>query len=93
MSKKTRLFCAYSIDNDFRGYSNVKIYWHYANRKKPVASYPELVTDYYSIGIDLRHTVDDWIDGFFTEEEIEVLRKNPIYRLLQYRHRLAPHCG
>lgn len=67
-----RLYRAWSMVDNFRGYNQVKLNWFVVGRQKPVAPYEDLIRDYQE---------DDeiWYDHIYvkellTESEVEELR-------------------
>jgi hypothetical protein len=71
---KIRLFSAYSIVDDFKGYDHVKLNWICVERRSPIAPYGKLIEGYAQISPHLRPLFEQYVNELFTEEEIGLLR-------------------
>lgn len=72
--RQPRLFSAYSMVDDFKGYDRVRLNWIYLERQAPSWPYGKLIDGYAQIGEQVRHFFEQYVKELFTEEEIEMLR-------------------
>lgn len=70
---KVRLFSAYSMVDDFKGYDCVRLNWICLERKSPVAPYGALIDGYAQISEQVRHFFEQYVKELFTEDEVELL--------------------
>ena len=73
---KIRLFSAYSIVDDFKGYDHVRLNWICLERKSPIAPYGELIEGYAQIGEQVRPFFEQYVKELFTEDEIGLLSEH-----------------
>jgi hypothetical protein len=81
-----KLYHAWSVVNNFRGYDGVKIKWYCGHRDQPVALYKSVIENYENIaGIKdyaedsefyYREMAEDFVDELLTEAEVDELRKH-----------------
>lgn len=71
---ETKLFSAYSLIDNFRGYDCVRLNWVYLGRKFPVGRFEKLIDGYKQIDERMRSYFEEYVNELFTEEEVEKLR-------------------
>jgi hypothetical protein len=72
-NQKIRLFSAYSMVDDFKGYDRVRLNWVCLERRSPLAPYSRLIEGYAQIGEQVRPFFEQYAKELFTEDEIGLL--------------------
>lgn len=67
----TKLFRAFSTEEDFQGKGRYRMHWYCINRKEPIGSYEKLIKNYKKGNSNQELALNEC----FTENEIKMLRK------------------
>ena len=69
-----KLYSAWSIVDNCRGYDKVMFNWIRADRRRPLAPYKQLIDDYKHLDCLFKPYMENYVDELFTGEEINALR-------------------
>jgi hypothetical protein len=70
---KLRLFSAYSLVDDFKGYDRVRLNWICLERRSPAGPYSKLIEGYAQIGDQVRPFFEQYVKELFSEDEVGLL--------------------